>query len=86
MFGMEKKEGTKKESAFVFDIEKSLSKENERAEIAKRIEIRIRKIKDVLHAGSSKEVFEKLGIMLNGYHALAIVLGRASQEPKKSKT
>jgi len=83
MFGMEKK--PKEGSAFMFDIEKSLAKEQERAALAKRIETRIRKIKDVLHSGSSKEVFEKLGVMLNGYHALAIVLGRASQEPKKRK-
>jgi len=83
MFGMEKK--PKENAAFVFDIEKSLANEKERTELAKRIETRVRKIKDVLHTGSSKDVFEKLGIMLNGYHALALVLGRASQEPKKRK-
>lgn len=83
MFGMEKK--PKESSAFVFDIEKSLKDEKERVDLAKRIETRIRKIKDVLHTGSSKDVFERLGIMLNGYHALAIVLGRASQEPRKRK-
>jgi hypothetical protein len=83
MFGMEKK--AKEGASFVFDIEKRLANEKERSEIAKRIEVRIRKIKDVLHTGSSKDVFEKLGIMLNGYHALVIVLGRASQEPKKRK-
>jgi len=83
MFGMEKK--PKEGGAFVFEIEKSLANDKERTDIAKRIETRIRKIKDLLHTGSSKEVFEKLGVMLNGYHALAIVLGRASQEPKKRK-
>ncbi len=83
MFGMEKK--PKESTAFVFDIERSLADEKERVELAKRIETRVRKIKEVLHTGSSKDVFEKLGIMLNGYHALAIVLGRASQEPKKRK-
>jgi len=83
MFGMEKK--PKESNMFVFDIEKALTNEKERLELAKRIELRIRKIRDMLHTGSSKEVFEKLGVMLNGYHALAIVLGRASQEPKKRK-
>jgi len=83
MFGMEKK--PKENKAFIFDIEKSLANEKDRSEIAKRIEVRIRKIRDLLHTGSSKETFEKLGVMLNGYHALAIVLGRASQEPKKRK-
>jgi hypothetical protein len=39
-----------------------------------------------LHKGSKKEEFDQLGILLNGYHALAIVLGRAIQEPKKKKT
>jgi hypothetical protein len=83
MFGMEKK--AKESKVFIFDIEKTLANEKDRSELAKRIESRIRKIRDMLHTGSSKEVFEQLGIMLNGYHALAIVLGRASQEPKKRK-
>jgi hypothetical protein len=36
-----------------------------------------------LHSGTKREDFENLGVLLNGYHALAIVLARASQEPKK---
>jgi hypothetical protein len=83
MFGMEKK--PKEAKVFVFDLEKSLTSDEERVQLAKRIETRIRTIKEILHTGSSKEVFEKLGVMLNGYHALALVLGRATQEPKKRK-
>jgi hypothetical protein len=83
MFGMEKK--PKELKSFVFDLEKELSSEERRRELAKRIESRIHRIKDILHKGSKKEEFDQLGILLNGYHALAIVLGRATQEPKKKK-
>jgi hypothetical protein len=83
MFGMEKK--PKDSKSFIFDLEKELSSEERRRELAKRIESRIQRIKDILHKGSKKEEFDQLGILLNGYHALAIVLGRAIQEPKKKK-
>ena len=83
MFGMEKK--PKDEKVFVFDLEKELGSEERRRELAKRIESRIQRIKDILHKGSKKEEFDQVGILLNGYHALAIVLGRATQEPKKKK-
>ena len=84
MFGMEKK--PKEMKSFVFDLEKELSSEERRRELAKKLESRIQRIKDVLHKGSKKEEFDQLGILLNGYHALAIVLGRATQEPKKKKS
>ena len=83
MFGMEKK--PKGAAGFVFDLEKELEGEERRRELAKRIGARIIKIKEILHKGSKKEEFEQLGVLLNGYHALAIVLGRASQEPKMKK-
>ncbi|MGR3951898.1 MAG: DUF5398 family protein [Chlamydia sp.] len=79
---MEKK--TPKESApFLFDLEKELASEESRKSLAKQIEDRIIRIKELLRVGSKKEDFEVLGTLLNGYHALAIVLGRACQEPKK---
>lgn len=81
MFGMEKK--VEKGNVFLFDLEKELVNEEFRAKLAKTLETRIRRIRDLLHSGAKKEDFENLGILLNGYHALAIVLGRASQEPKK---
>ena len=84
MFGMEKK--PKEAKSFVFDLEKELASEERRRELAKRIEVRIHRIKDILHKGSKKEKFDQLGVLLNGYHALAIVLGRAIQEPKKRKS
>lgn len=83
MFGMEKK--SKEADVFVFDLEKLLEKPESRNELAKRIENRVRRIKEILHSGSSKENFDRLGVMLNGYHALALVLGRASKEPKLKK-
>ncbi len=82
MFGMEKKE-PKATQKFLFDLEKELSSDERRKELAKRIETRIVRIKEVLRSGSKKEDFDHLGVLLNGYHALAIVLGRACQEPKK---
>lgn len=84
MFGMEKK--PKEEKGFAFDLEKELASDEKRRELAQRIESRIRHIKEILHAGSKKEEFDQLGVLLNGYHALAIVLGRATQEPKKKKS
>lgn len=84
MFGMEKK-SEKKVSTFAFDLEKDLTDEEKRRGLVKRIEERIRKIKEILHKGSKKEDFDQLGILLNGYHALAVVLGRATQEPMKQK-
>jgi hypothetical protein len=83
MFGMEKK--TKESKSFSFDLEKELGSEERRQELAKRIETRIHRIKDLLHKGSKKEEFDQLGVLLNGYHALAIVLGRATQEPRKKR-
>jgi len=83
MFGMEKK--SKGASGFVFGLEKELGDEERRSELAKRIEFRIQKIKEILHKGSKKDQFEQMGVLLNGYHALAIVLSRASQEPQRRK-
>ena len=81
MFGMEKK--AKETMTFVFDLEKELENPDRRKELAQQIQTRVQRIKDILHKGSKKEEFDQLGILLNGYHALAIVLGRASQGPKK---
>lgn len=84
MFGMEKQK-KKGASPFVFDLEKDLTDVEKQKEYAKRIAERITKIKDHLRKGSKKEEYEYLGVLLNGYHALAIVLGRASQQQASSK-
>jgi len=84
MFGMEKKPKSEAK-VFLFDLEKELVREEYRMELAKKLEMRIRKIKELLHQGAKKEDYEQLGVLLNGYHALAIVLGRATQEPKRQK-
>jgi len=84
---MEKEQ--KKVEPFVFDLEKDLKDAGKRKELANRIGMRIERIKKALHEGSKKEDFDQLGVLLNGYHALAIVLGRASgggpKEEKKTK-
>jgi hypothetical protein len=77
MFGMESKKKAK--AIFQFDLEKELEEKPKQKEYAKRIEKRVLKIKDLLRTGSKKEEFNKLGVLLNGYHALAIVLGRAAK-------
>jgi hypothetical protein len=84
MFGMEKRPKSEAK-VFLFDLEKELVREEYRMELAKKLEMRIRKIKELLHQGAKKEDYEQLGVLLNGYHALAIVLGRATQEPKRQK-
>ena len=80
MFGMEnKKPKGKAKPVFQFDLEKELLEKPKQKEYVKRIESRITKIKELLRQGSKKEEFDCLGILLNGYHALAIVLGRAAK-------
>ncbi len=84
MFGMEKQK-KKQPAIFCFDIEIELSDQDKRKMYAKRIEDRINTIKELLRKGSRKEDYDHLGVLLNAYHALAVVLGRASQQalPKK---
>jgi hypothetical protein len=80
MFGMEnKKTKEKTQSVFQFDLEKELLEKTKQTEYVKRIEGRILKIKELLRHGSKKEEFNDLGVLLNGYHALAVVLGRAAK-------
>lgn len=84
MFGMEKKPESK-QAAFLFDLEKDLKDESRRKELAARIESRILKIKELLRRGSKRDDFDKLALLLNGYHALAVVLSRATQEPSRKR-
>jgi hypothetical protein len=77
MFGMEGKKKSK--AVFLFDLEKELQEKTKQKEYAKRIEKRVLRIKDLLRTGSKKEEFNNLGVLLNGYHALAIVLSRAAK-------
>lgn len=79
MFGIEK-EKKEKAPAFLFDLEKELENSDKRKEYVERISKRIVTIKNKLHTGSKKEVFDKLGILLNGYHALTVVLARATKK------
>jgi len=82
MFGMEKQK-KKGPMPFLFDLEKELKDFEKQKEYAKRIEERVGRIKDALRKGSKKEDYDCLGILLNGYHALAMVMGRASQQQAK---
>ena len=79
MFGMENKKQKGKKPIFLFDLEKELLSKEKQKEHVKHIEGQITKIKELLHKGSKKEEFDHLGILLNAYHALAIVLGRAAK-------
>lgn len=77
---MEKDKEQKKNPVFLFDLEKELSSDDKRREYIKLLEKRILSIKNMLHSGSKKEVFDILGTLLNGYHALTVVLSRASKQ------
>ncbi len=82
MFGMENKKpkaAKGKKELFLFDLEKELQDKEKQKEYVRRIEGRVTKIKELLRKGSKKEDFDSLGILLNGYHALAIVLGRSAK-------
>jgi len=79
MFGMEKQK-KKGAAPFLFDLEKELKEIEKQKEYAKRIEERVGKIKEALRKGSKKEEYEYLGVLLNGYHALAMTLGRVAQQ------
>ena len=78
MFGMGEKKKKDKE-VFLFDVEKELQNKDKQVEYAKRIEKKVLYIKDLLRKGSKKDEFDYLGVLLNGYHALAVVLGRAAK-------
>lgn len=84
MFGMEKQK-KKGAAPFLFDLEKELKDPDKQREYAKRIEERVGKIKEFLRKGSKKEEYDYLGLLLNGYHALAVVLGRVSQQGSSKK-
>ena len=78
MFGMGEKKKKDKE-VFLFDVEKELQNKDKQVEYAKRIEKKVLFIKDLLRKGSKKDEFDYLGVLLNGYHALAVVLGRSAK-------
>lgn len=79
MFGMDQKKSSKAEP-FLFDLEKELANPDKRGELIRRVEMRILMIKELLRKGCSKEEFECLGVMMHGYRALAVVLGRAVKQ------
>lgn len=83
MFGLEKKKA--EATLFQFDLEKELANNEKKLELVQRIDSRITEIKNCLKNGSSKEFFDSLGTLLNGYHALAVVLSRASKEAKQQE-
>ena len=83
MFGMGKKKS--EAPVFLFDLEKELQEEGKAKEYAKRIEAKVFKIKEFLRKGSKKEDFEHLDILLNAYHALAVVLAKATQKQSPPK-
>lgn len=84
MFGMEKSKQNKgeKKGEFLFDMEKELHDVAKQKEHAKHIEERVHRIKELLRSGKKKEEFDDLGTLLNGYHAMAVVFGKAAA-PKK---
>ena len=80
MFGMDQKKDKKKGAAFEFDIEKELATREKQKEYVQRIQTKINTIKQLLRAGDKKENFEQLGVLLNAYLALSVVLGKVVKQ------
>ena len=79
MFGMSNKKTKETDTApLQFDLEKELKDKVKRSEYVTLIGNRVLSIKELLRQGSKKEDFDCLGTLLNGYQALAIVLGKAT--------
>jgi hypothetical protein len=85
MFGLENEKKKEAPTSFLFDLEKELGSDQKKAALVKRLEVRIATIKEQLKGGSTKGLYDTLGTLLNGYHALAIVLSRATKEFKPAK-
>lgn len=76
MFGLEETKGGKKGSDFIFDLEKELKDPKKCAELKKKIEGKIQKIKTALRTGAIKEEFDQYGLLLHGYASLLKVVMR----------
>lgn len=75
MFGLEDQK-KKKAADFVFDLENDFKNSKKRADIKKRVEDRVQKIKEVLRGGENKEEFDQFGLLLHGYTSLLKVMAR----------
>ncbi len=71
MFGLEK--GKKKEFKF-FDLEKDLESPKKATDILAKVEKNVQDLKNQIRKGADSKEFEKLGILLHGYSALAKIL------------
>lgn len=81
MFGLEDKK-RKDDKPALFDLEVDLKTAKKRKEIITKIEGRISQLKAILRSGQSKEEFDELGILLQGYAALQKVVGRFGGKPR----
>ncbi len=77
MFGMEKE---KKDTSFVYDLEKEYSNPEKRKEIAAKIMEKVSYIKKILRDGEDDELFAKIGVLLHGYVALKNVIEKISRK------
>lgn len=77
MFGMENQQ-KKKDLGFTFELEKEFKNAKTQKEYKDKIEQRIKKIKDCLRHGESKEEFDSFGALLHGYTSLLKVMSRFS--------
>ncbi len=78
MFDLERKNN----QGISFDLESELKGPNgsqKSAELKKLAIERIETIKSLLRSGESKEEFEKLEILLNGYNALSQIIDRSKK-------
>lgn len=78
MFGLEDQKKKKNAEEFVFILEQELRNSKLHAEIKKKVESRIQRIKEILRNGENKEDFDKFGSVLHGYTSLLKVMARFS--------
>lgn len=82
MFGLEGQKKKKPTEEFVFELEKELKDPVKHKEIREKVERRIQKIKEALRTGDDKIEFDRLNLLLNGYHSLLKVMARFTAKKK----
>lgn len=77
MFGLEDQK-KKKAADFVFDLESDFKNSKKRADLKKKVDNRVQKIKEVLRGGENKDEFDQFGLLLHGYTSLLKIMARCT--------
>lgn len=82
MFGLEGQKKKKIIEEFEYDLEKDFKNPDKKKEILERVEKRLQKIKEILHAGDSQEHIDMLSVLLQGYNSILKVMSRSTAKKK----